>query len=186
MSAFASLAGQLLVATPDLRDENFNRSVVALIHHDATGASGLVLNRASPTTIGEILAADAEGLATDLPVYIGGPVDGPLMALHQCVSLGERDLLPDVYFSIGRENILGIVAQTLRPFRLFCGYSGWGPHQLEAELEAGGWLLHPATAELVFADEQKLWRALCDQIGWEIMLARSPFAGGEPPDPTSN
>jgi putative transcriptional regulator len=174
MSEFESLAGKFLIAVPDLLDPNFHRSVVLMIHHDPTGASGLILNRASNTKIGDVFE-DVTPLPTEShPIYVGGPVEGPVMAVHQCVSLGERDILSDVYFSMGRDNLLGIIAQTTRRFRLFCGYSGWGPSQLEREISAGGWLTATPTSELVFANEEALWRSICDQVGLDIIFAHRP------------
>ncbi len=186
MSSTESLAGRLLVATPDLRDSNFNQSVIVVIHHDESGASGLILNRASNTTIGDVFENEPALSTIDRPIYVGGPVDGPLMAVHQCVSMGERDILEHVYFSMGRENLVGIVSQSLRPFRLFCGYSGWGPHQLEGEIEAGGWLVTAATPELLFAEDEKLWRTVSDHVGLRIILADRAARQPCPPDPSLN
>jgi putative transcriptional regulator len=177
-----SLTGHLLVAVPELLDPNFNQTVVLIVQHDAQGASGLVLNRASSSSIGDVLD-EADLPSADQPVYVGGPVDGPLMAIHGCVSLGERDVLDNLFFSIERDNIVGVVRQTLRPFRLFGGYSGWGPQQLEGELAMGGWLIIPASAELVFAPEESLWRTISDQIGLEIIFSK-PIAANI--DPTAN
>jgi putative transcriptional regulator len=181
-----SLVGHFLVATPDLVDPNFNQSVILMVHHDETGASGLILNRASNTTIGEIFELEPPLQTGARSIYVGGPVNGPIMAIHQCVSLGERDLIDQVYFSMGRENIVGIISQTLRPFRLFCGYSGWGKNQLEAEIEAGGWLVAAATQELLFSDENALWRTVSDQVGLSIILAERAGRQHCPPDPSLN
>ena len=178
-----SLTGELLIAVPDLMDPNFNQSVVLVIQHDHEGASGLVLNRASNTKIGELFTDVAEVPSSDHCLHVGGPVDGPLMAIHGCVSLAEKDVLENVYFSMKRENLIAIVSQTLRPFRLFCGYSGWGPNQLDYELSVGGWLVVPATADLVLGDAENLWNSVSDKIGLDIIFSK-PVA--QPIDPNLN
>ncbi len=185
MSTSETLAGKFLIAVPDLLDPNFNQSVVLMIHHDETGASGLILNRASNTKIGDVFISKKKLPTEDHPIYVGGPVDGPVMAIHQCVSLGERDVLEDLYFSMGRENLLGVISQTTRRFRLFCGYSGWGPAQLEREIAAGGWLTATANSEQVFANEDVLWRSICDQVGLDIMFANRSDPG-QATDPLLN
>ena len=168
-----SLIGHLLIAVPELMDQNFNQSVVLLIQHDREGASGLILNRISDTTIADVFAEETPPPTADQLVHIGGPVEGPVMAIHGCVSLGEKDVLENVYFSMKRENLRAVVDQTLRPFRLFSGYSGWGPNQLEAELAVGGWLVATASAELVFCDQENLWKNVCDQVGMEIIFSKT-------------
>lgn len=178
-----SLTGNLLIAVPDLIDPNFNQSVVLVIQHDHEGASGLVLNRASNTKVSELFGDVVSMADRDDKLYVGGPVDGPLMAIHGCVSLAEKDVLENVYFSMKQDNLVGIVSQTLRPYRLFCGYSGWGPNQLDYELSVGGWLVIPATAELILGDEANLWHTVSDKIGLEIIFSK-PVA--QPVDPNLN
>lgn len=167
------LTGHLLIAVPELIDPNFNQSVVLMIQHDHDGASGVVLNRASQTTIGDVVGDEPEVPTANQFLYVGGPVESPLMAIHSCVSLAEKDVLENVFFSMKSENIHEIVRQTLRPFRLFCGYSGWGPNQLESELAVGGWLFVPATADLIFGDEEVLWKTVSDQVGLEIIFSKT-------------
>lgn len=179
----SSLVGQLLIAVPDLLDPNFNQSVVLIVQHDQDGASGLVLNRPTNTKLGEIFSEEPAIAGADDCVYIGGPVEGPVMALHGCVSLSEKDVLENVYFSLGRENLLGIVNQTLRPFRVFCGYSGWGKNQLDNEIALGGWLVVPASAELVFGTAENLWNSVSDQVGLEIIFSKPVV---QPVDPSVN
>ncbi len=178
-----SLTGHLLIAVPELMDPNFNQSVVLMIQHDRDGASGVVLNRASQTTVGEVIDDEPSVPTAKHFVYVGGPVESPLMAIHSCVSLAEKDVLENVFFSMKSDNIHEIVRQTLRPFRLFCGYSGWGPNQLESELAVGGWLVVPATADLIFGDEEVLWKTVSDQVGLEIIFSK---AIPEHIDPTIN
>lgn len=175
-----SLGGALLIAVPDLLDPNFNQSVVLVIQHDHDGASGLVLNRVSNTSLGELFEDEEDLPNRDERLYVGGPVEGPLMAVHGCISLGERDVLDNVYFSLQRDNIVEIVKQSLRPYRLFCGYSGWGPKQLDNEVALGGWLVTPATAELVFGPPESLWNSVCDRVGLEIIFSKTVARRSDP------
>ena len=157
----SSYAGSFLVARPTLRDPNFAQSVVLLLAHGAEGAFGLVVNR----------AAKVEGLPW--PVFAGGPCPSPgLVMLHghagwaeeQAEGSGEnavREVGEGIY--VGNAACLekAVGSEEGVRFRVFTGYSGWGPGQLEGELASGTWAVTPATAELLFdtpADE--LWDRL--------------------------
>jgi len=166
----STLQAHFLVASPYLTDPNFNRSVVLIIKHDDEGAFGLLLNRPMNNTVREImrLAGEAE-CECDRPIYFGGPVQGPLVAIHGVEELGEAEVLPGVYFSAHKDQLRAIIEQTEQPFRLFTGYSGWGAGQLEGELEVGGWLTAPATAEIVFLSADEQWQRLTREIGLDIL-----------------
>ncbi len=166
----ASLQGHFLVASPHLADGNFYRSVVLMVKHDEEGAFGLILNRPTGNTIREIWQMISEqDLDCDRPLYLGGPVSGPLVCLHRIKSCGEAQVLPGVYFSAHKDQLLQIVAQTKKPFRLFTGYAGWDGGQLEAELAAGGWLHTRADKKLVFYDDEDLWEQVVRGIGEDIL-----------------
>lgn len=181
-----SLKGHFLVASPHLADANFFRSVVLMIQHDDEGAFGVVLNRPTSHTAADApeLASEVSG-AADIPVHLGGPVPGPLVAVHSDIALAELEVTAGVYFSAAREAITGLVSQSQSSFRLFSGYSGWGPEQLDGELEAGGWLTVPATADDVFSDYEELWNRIARRIGLDIL---SPQIRREhiPDDPSMN
>ena len=166
-----SLAGHLLVAVPDLPDSNFFRSVVLMVQHSEEGACGLILNRPTEVSVAEVWneVSDEVSDVSD-PVYLGGPVEGPLMAIHQCISLAEQDVVEGVYMSMGRENLSAVIAQDTRRFKIFTQYSGWSSGQLESEMGAGGWLSLPATEAHIFADEEELWKSVCDEVGRDIIF----------------
>ena len=135
------LQGQFLVASPHLGDGNFYRSVVLMIKHDDEGAFGLILNRPTGNTVREVWRmVTEEELDCDQPIYLGGPVQGPLVCLHRIKSCAEAEVLPGVYFAAHKDELHKIVSQTAKPFRLFTGYAGWAGGQLEGELQVGGWL----------------------------------------------
>ena len=94
-----SLAGQLLVASPQLSDPNFARSLVLLIQHGADGAFGVVINRPLQKTLQELWRElGSAPCHNHQPVYLGGPVPGPLMALHLRPDLAEGEPAPGVFF----------------------------------------------------------------------------------------
>ncbi|MFM8890234.1 MAG: YqgE/AlgH family protein [Planctomycetia bacterium] len=165
-----SLSGKLLVASPDLSGSLFARSVVLMIHHDADGAFGLILNRRGEDRLGSLWERTIhEACPVDLPVMIGGPLQGPLMAVHAEAALSEREILAGVHFAARKDLLESLVAAASLPMRVFFGYSGWGPGQLESELATGSWVLADATAELVFAEEETLWKRVSAQI-FDCML----------------
>jgi len=181
-----STKGHFLIASPHLADSNFFRSVVLMVQHDEEGAFGLVLNRPTNNTILDLWhMVSEEPCSTDAPVHLGGPVPGPLVAIHSDMELAEVEILAGVYFAATKEVIEQIVSQTDRLFRLFVGYSGWGPAQLDGEMEAGGWLIEPATREDVFSNYEDLWNRVARRIGLEI-LAPSIRRSEIPEDPSMN
>lgn len=184
--SMASLQGSFLIASPHLGDGNFNRSVVLMVKHDEEGAFGLILNRPTESTVADIWKLIAEQPSDcQQPVYLGGPVSGPLMAVHGLESAAETEIIEGVYLSAHKDQLRTIVDAEDARFRLFTGYSGWGAGQLEGELEAGGWLVFPATAELVFHDKDDLWERVMHGVAQQI-LAPTLKAKHVPDDPTLN
>jgi putative transcriptional regulator len=165
-----SLKGHFLVASPRLADPNFFRSVVLMVQHDADGAMGVVLNRQSSSTIANLWNLLSEtDCPSQEPVFIGGPVSGPMIALHSDEELAECEVVPGVYFAADQDSVVEIVTEPQGPFRLFVGYSGWSAGQLEDELVAGGWLTDAATRDDVFSDHADLWNRIARRIGLEIL-----------------
>ncbi len=182
-----SLRSQLLIAVPQLPDTNFYRTVVLMIQHDENGAFGVVLNRPSNVTIADIWQKVAdEPCESHLAINVGGPVEGPLLALHTQEAWSENEVLPGLFLAVQKDHLNKLVHQSEHPFRLYSGYSGWGEGQLESELEAGGWLTAPARAEYVFhQSEEDLWKKITADIGNEI-LQRSVKTKHRPSDPSMN
>ena len=143
----ASLAGKFLVAKPVLNDANFSRTVVLLLQHGPDGAFGLVVNR------------PADAPEAPVPVFVGGPCKFQgLILLHdqeEWVESEERpsaEVCPGVF--LGDADCLKRIADPPPghgwKFRVFTGYSGWGPGQLEAEMKEGAWAIVPANAHHLF------------------------------------
>lgn len=167
-----SLAGKLLIAVPELPDSNFFRSVVLIMNHTEEGAMGVVLNRPSNLTVAQVWDEISPQIDCDCndPINVGGPVEGPLMALHTSMAISENDVLPGVYLSISHEKLDQLVLQSDHEFKMFRGYSGWAPGQLEHEIEFGGWLTLDADFDHVFETPERLWKLVCEHVGHQIML----------------
>jgi putative transcriptional regulator len=165
-----TVQGQALVASPYLTDSNFMRSVVYILRHDQEGAVGLVLNRPTDTTVGSLLGQLLERpIDNELPVYCGGPVEGPLMLLQEMAS--DELHTRSVYVASDQERILKICDESdvSQRYRVFDGYSGWGPGQLDNELRSGGWLVFDIQPDQLFSPTDDLWQQAVKQIGREIL-----------------
>ena len=149
-----SLKGRLLVATPALFDPNFRRTVVLVGEHGEEGAMGLVLNRPSDVTVGEAVPPLADVAGAESRVHVGGPVQPEavlVLAEFSDPSAAATLVVGDVGFA-SSEGELELVGAAVRRARVFAGYSGWGPGQLEAELEEESWLVEPAEGVDLFPE----------------------------------
>jgi putative transcriptional regulator len=181
-----SLEGQLLVASPQLLDPNFARSLVLLIQHNQEGAFGLVVNRPITKTIQELWReVGSAPCKSRQPIYLGGPVPGPLMALHDKRPLAEREVVPGVLFAAKKPHLDQLVLSEEPAYKVFVGHSGWGAGQLENELHQGAWRTLPATAEYVFSTDDTLWETVFREIGHELLKSML-HVKDLPPDPTVN
>ena len=167
-----SFEGKLLIAVPDLQDTNFFRSVVLVLHHDQFGASGVVLNRPSDTRVSDLTAqldfsVESEAMLAER-LHVGGPVEGPVIVLHNDRDLSEQKIIPGVFMSTRKDLVEQLLATEGVELRLFSGYSGWSPEQLENEVELGGWLLLDAKRDHVFSSTERLWKVVCDQFGDDV------------------
>lgn len=178
-----SLRGHLLIAGPSLVDPNFWRTVVLVGEHSEEGALGVVLNRASDAAVDETVPELAI-LADDLgQVHVGGPVQPSAI-----VVLADF-LEPERAASLVLDSVGFLPAEVdpttlgeLKRARVFAGYAGWGPGQLDGELEEGSWIVEPALPEDVFtSDPEALWSDVLRRKGGPFgVLALMP------PDPSLN
>jgi putative transcriptional regulator len=160
-AASASLAGQLLVASPKMGDPRFAGTVVFVIASDRDGAMGLVVNRAyGKGPLSALLAGfgiKAAAGRDPVRLHYGGPVDGGRgYVLHSGEYQGKstRPVAGGLALSTGRDVLEAVAAGKGPKCRLFAlGYAGWGPGQVEDELNRGDWLTAPADPALVFADD---------------------------------
>jgi putative transcriptional regulator len=180
-----SVRGRLLIASPVLVDPNFHRAVILIAEHTDEGAMGLVLNRPAETLVVDAVPDLSELADSDAPVYVGGPV-----ASDSVIVLAEFDepslagvLIDDDLGFVGSSGPgLGDVAGGVRRARVFAGHAGWGPGQLEDELEEESWIVEPPRREEIFSEEpDQLWSAVLRRKGREYALLSTM-----PPDPSVN
>jgi putative transcriptional regulator len=174
-----SLQGRLLIASPSIFDPNFRQAVVLIAQHDEEGAMGVILNRPSEAAVAEV-APSLMGLRElDDTVYVGGPVQETSMivlAQFDDPDAAALTVIGDIGFvAVGTD--LEDVAGVTRRSRAFAGHSGWGPGQLEMEMERDDWIVEPASYDDVFAGRaDELWHALLQRKGGQFaLMARMPF-----------
>jgi putative transcriptional regulator len=178
-----SLRGQLLVASPALVDPNFARSVVFITEHNEEGAMGIVLDRPSDTAV-ETVVPQLTEIAGGEPVYVGGPVQPEAIVLLAEFSDPEAAawvIAADVGLASADVDLEELAA-AVRRGRVYAGYSGWGPGQLEAEMEIDSWIVEPPLPKELFPDDpMTLWSdVLARKGGQYALIARMPS------DPSQN
>ncbi len=157
-----SLKGQLLIATPAMRDTRFDRAVILMVRHDVDGAMGIVINRPlGEKPLAEILAAfGAKDMAAtgNVRVFLGGPVQPEVSFVIHGVDYRRPETLEvDARFAAtpSREVLRDIAGNSGPMKRLIAfGYAGWAPGQLEGELARNVWYTAPADPALVFDDDR--------------------------------
>jgi putative transcriptional regulator len=174
-----SLRGQLLIAGATLPDPNFARAVVLICQHSEEGALGLILNRRGELVIGDVAPELAELVGEDAVIDSGGPVQpDALLVLGEFENASYAGLA--IVGSVGlvgdSSEIADLVGVTRRT-RAFAGYAGWGPGQLDAELERDDWFVAPAGVDDIFdPDADELWRRVLERKGGHFALvARMPI-----------
>ena len=173
-----SLRGHYLIAAPSLLDPNFARAVVLIAEHSEEGAMGVILNRASETTVAEAVP-ELDGLAGADLVHVGGPVaPESVVVLGEYADPDEAGLLVCGHVGLpGVDDELDDLDRATRRVRIFAGHAGWGPGQLDAELEREDWIVEPAVPEEIFTgDPEGLWSAVLARKGGQFALvARMPL-----------
>jgi putative transcriptional regulator len=178
----STLTGQLLVAMPQMADPRFTRTVIYLCAHSADGAMGLVVNRLIDSltfpSLLEQLGLEAEDAMADMPVHFGGPVESSRgFVLHSADYLQDSTLVIDDAIALTATiDVLRAIASGGGPRRrvLALGYAGWAPGQLDAEIQANGWMLVPADSDLVFGiDNGGKWQRALAKIGIDLSLLSS-------------
>lgn len=172
-------AGLLLISPPMVKDPNFKRSVVLLCEHTPDGSFGLILNRPLGVQLAEVLELLGNG---EHPLLQGGPVQtDTLHFLHTCgEDIPGNVPIADGIFWGGEFDVMKVFLRTgeisPRHARFYLGYAGWGPGQLDREIDEGGWILAPANEGAVFwTDPADLWRTVLRGMGSEYaMLANFP------------
>lgn len=166
--------GQLLLDGGKLSGSFFHRSVVLICEHNAEGALGLVLNRNSGNKVGEMIVADLPEELKEQPLFLGGPVQANALSfLHSGAFIPNANVMTNLSVGHSLDSLvdIGESFSSTQKVKVFAGYSGWNPGQLEAEMKNGAWLVHPASLDLVFKIEPaKLWKTILDKKGWQYRL----------------
>ena len=149
--------GKLLIASPRLDSTSFARSVVYVFQDNEDATVGVVLNQPANQEIeraweGIVGSYSANGFPS-----VGGPLPGPLVALHQDAKAAEITLPNGIYTCATEDNIHYLVSQQENAFRVFFGLSGWQQGQLATEVNEGIWLATKPSADLLFGKSQDLW-----------------------------
>ena len=155
--------GNLLVATEMVQGELFANTVVLLLHYDETGAFGLVVNRPTDVQPAEVLGKDDAISGYRGTLFWGGPVhmDSLRALLLTDSPPGEAEKILESVYLVAYEDAVEESAADVSRLRLFIGYAGWAPGQLDSEMARGSWRVLPASSELVFdKDPQTLWKRL--------------------------
>ena len=173
-----SLKGQLLIAGPALVDPNFRRTVVLVGEHSEEGALGVILNRTAEARVLDAVPELSALVAGLDHVHVGGPVQPS--AIVVLADFAE----PDRAGSIVLDSVGFLPAEVdpdelgeLRRARVFVGYAGWGPGQLESELEENSWIVEPALVDDVFTSApDELWSEVLRRKGGPFgVLAQMPL-----------
>lgn len=182
MSQYDSLSNQFLIAMPSMEDPFFTRSVIYLCQHSADGALGIVINRPSELTMGDVLGQmgieATDEAASQLPIFFGGPVhpergfvihepagqwDSSMQVSGHIALTTSRDILEAVAKGEGPHNIL-----------IALGYAGWGKGQLEKEILGNAWLNSPVTPSILFERPvRQRWKAAVEAMGVNVALLSS-------------
>lgn len=178
------LKGKLLLDGGELTGSFFHRSVVLICEHNAEGAFGLVLNRSSGSKVGELIVADLPVMLKDSPLFLGGPVQPTALSfLHAdnflpdgniSISDADGNVFPNLNLGHSLDELVevGESFSASKKVKMFAGYAGWSPGQLENEMKRKSWLTYPASLELVFeTPPDQLWpKILRSKGGWKNKL----------------
>ncbi|HSK40724.1 MAG TPA: YqgE/AlgH family protein [Arenibaculum sp.] len=173
------LTGQLLIAMPAMPDPRFERAVIYVCAHTEEGAMGLVINRLfSAITFPDLLdqlGIESGGRTDEMPVHFGGPVEAARgFVLHSADFVREGTVLVDDHVAMTATiDILRAIAggEGPRHCLLALGYAGWGPGQLDAEMQANGWLNAPADEQLLFdGDLDGKWERAIAKLGVSLSM----------------
>jgi putative transcriptional regulator len=173
-----SLKGKLVIAAPALIDPNFVRTVVLVVDHDEDGAMGIVLNRVADADLAEAVPDLADVPGVDELLFVGGPVqESDVLLLGDFPDVAKAaPLVAGSIGMVGADTDLDDLADTVSRARAFAGYAGWGPGQLEAEVDEESWIITDPTPDDLLTDEpDELWSVTLDRKGgWHRVVARMP------------
>jgi putative transcriptional regulator len=172
--AFKSLKGQLLLDNGRLQGSFFHRTVLLICQHDDEGAFGLVLNRPAGNKVGDAIAANLSDGLKEQELFLGGPVQPQALSfLHSDAFMPDANIMPNLTLEHSLDALvdIGDSFSPTRQLKIFAGYAGWSPGQLEDEMKRNTWLTHKASLELVFNTRpDQLWQSILKEKGWQYKL----------------
>ena len=174
-----SLKGQLILDNGKLRGSFFHRTVILICQHDSEGAFGLVLNRAMNNKVGEAVVANLPDTLKEAPLFLGGPVQPQALSyLHNDAFLPDANVMTNLSLGHSLDTLMDL-GESFSPsvrLKIFAGYAGWSPGQLDEEMKRDTWMTHPASLELVFHPQpEQLWPNILKEKGWKYkLIAESP------------
>ncbi|MEM0965763.1 MAG: YqgE/AlgH family protein [Verrucomicrobiota bacterium] len=163
-NSLSGLSGSLLVAHPSLQDPNFEKTVILLpVHSDDSGALGVILNRPTGQTLGEMYPEQHFEKLAHIQIFEGGPVDHSQLILTAW-KWDQEENSHKMFFGITSEHALNLIeGDDPVTVRAYLGYAGWSAGQLEAELQAQSWITKPIATEVLDQDgNPALWNQLTD------------------------
>ena len=160
--------GLFLVAKPSLLDPNFARTVVLVTQTEDASTVGVIINRPSALQLQQFLSPEFPTQNYRGPIFVGGPVmRQAIVAVYHSDAVPEAPafhVLKDVYLTMHPDNIQKLLADSQARYRLYAGFSGWAPRQLESEFMRDGWYVLPAEEAMLFRDNAEgLWEELAEK-----------------------
>ena len=157
-------SGMFLVAAPKMRDPRFKQSVILLVEHSSEGSLGFIVNRRTDMTVADAFPELDQQMELKHALYFGGPVQpSRIMFVYSGTDqIEDQKVISGVYWGTSFDNLKDILNRKGEDsLRIFFGYAGWGPGQLEFELSLGDWQVFPASSDYIFSkDTEHLWHLL--------------------------
>jgi putative transcriptional regulator len=184
-----ALAGLLLVAAPQVEDELFGRTVCLVLEHKPEQSIAVVLNRPFALDVRPLWEQLTQGLTktAEPPHHLnfGGPLSGPVVAIHDRESLAEGGNGNGIYLAAQVETLKKLALVPPTHYRLLVGHAAWKSGQLEQEIIEGIWYPIPASPDLVFVDDYDMWQESMRKVGGLVMQSVLGMKG-LPPSPHLN
>ena len=160
--------GLFLVAKPSLTDPNFSQTVVLVTQTEDASTVGVIINRPSTLKLSQLLSDEFQTVNYREPIFFGGPVmQQAIVSVFRSASVPEAaafHVMKDIYLTLHPDNIASLLADPAARYRLYAGFSGWMPRQLESEFMRDGWYVLPADEAMLFREDSAgLWEELLER-----------------------
>ena len=174
MKTMKSLKGQFILDKGKLQGSFFHRTVILICQHDAEGAFGLVVNRPTGNKVGEALVANLPDVLKEQALFLGGPVQPQALSfLHSDVYLADANVMPNLMLDHSLDTLVELAEgfSPTKKTKVFAGYAGWSPGQLDDEMKRDTWMTHPGSLDLVFHEHpEQVWKMILREKGIQYRL----------------